>query len=334
MKTASDCTRRNFIKTSAAAGGTLLLSGILPDQEARAATTTQPTTKPQADTLLKGICDIHVHAAPDTRPRSISELSFVREAKEAGYRAVMFKSNDWSCHDRAYIIREAVPDFECFGSLIMNQVHGGTINVHAAEQAIKTTGNYCRCIWMPTMAAAYHHQCDKRQGKGIPVLADNGTVLPDVIRVMEICAEADIIFASGHCSPEESIILAKKAQEVGVKKFVVTHANSHIWKMTHDQIKRSLDYGAFIEYSYITNVWGPGTGIPQYEPLSDAEFVAFARIAPKQSIITTDLGQVNMPHPLEGMRKCLAALQKGGITQQEIDLMVRTNPAKLVGLDT
>lgn len=45
---------------------------------------------------------------------------------------------------------------------------------------------------------------------------------------MEICAEANIIFATGHSSPEESLIPAKKAQEIGVKKFVVTHANSSI----------------------------------------------------------------------------------------------------------
>jgi predicted metal-dependent phosphotriesterase family hydrolase len=157
-------------------------------------------------------------------------------------------------------------------------------------------------------------------------------VLSEVVRVMEICAEANIIFATGYSSPEESITLARKAREVGVRKCVVTHANSGIWKMTHDQIKRCIDLGAWMEYSYITNLWGPGTGLPDFERMSDKEFADFARIAPQRSIITTDLGQVGMPHPVDGMRRCILALLENGLAQKQVDFMVRSNPAQLVGL--
>lgn len=285
------------------------------------------------DDMLKGVSDIHVHAAPDVKARAIDELSFAHEAQKAGYRSVMFKSNEWSCHDRVYLIRQALPDFACFGSLCMNRTHGDSVNVYAAEMAVKTTGNFCKCIWMPTQAAAYQHAHDKLPGKGIPVLSDTGKVLPEVIRVMELCAEADIIFATGHSSPEESLVLAQQAKEVGVGKFVVTHANSHIWKMTRAQIMRVAEFGGFIEYSYITNLWGPGTGVPMNERMSDDEFVAYASIVPERSFITTDLGQVDMPHPLDGMRMCISALLRGGVSRNNIDLMVRTNPAMLVGLD-
>lgn len=158
----------------------------------------------------------------------------------------------------------------------------------------------------------------------------NGRVLSEVVRVMEICEEANIIFATGHSSPEESIVLARKAREIGVKKCVVTHANSGIWEMTHDQIKRCIDLGAWVEYSYITNLWGPGTGLPDFERMSNREFADFARIAPERSIITTDLGQVGMPHPVDGMRCCILALLENGLSQQQVDFMVRTNPAQLV----
>lgn len=76
------------------------------------------------------------------------------------------------------------------------------------------------------------------------MLDDNGKVLPEVVRVMEICAEVDIIFATGHSSPEESIVMARKAKDVGLRKFVVTHANSGIWRMTYDQIKQCIELGA------------------------------------------------------------------------------------------
>ena len=128
--------------------------------------------------------------------------------------------------------------------------------------------------------------------------------------------------------------MARKAREVGVKKFVVTHANSGIWKMTHDQIKRCIDLGAWVEYSYITNLWGPGTGLPDFERMSDDEFATFSHIAPERSIITTDLGQVGMLHPVAGMRRCILALLENGLSQQQVDFMTRTNPSYLVGLST
>ena len=68
--------------------------------------------------------------------------------------------------------------------------------------------------------------------------------------------------------------------------------------------------------------------------MSDSEFADFARIAPEHSIITTDLGQVGMPHPVEGMRRCILALLENRLSQQQVDFMVRTNPAHLVSLST
>lgn len=287
-----------------------------------------------ANDILKGVSDIHVHAAPDSKTRLIGELSFSCDAHAAGYRAIMYKSNDFSCHDRAYLIQQELPGFGVFGSLCMNKVHGDKVNPIAAEKAVNTTGKLCRCIWMPTQDAVYQYRTRsiKGQGEGIPVLSDSGSVLPEVARVMEICAEADIIFATGHSSPQECIVLARKAREVGVKKCVITHANSGIWTLTHDQIKQCIDLGAFIEYCYITNLRGPGTGLPDFEKMSDEQFTAFARINPERSFITTDLGQVGMTHPIEGMKICILALLSNGMSQKEVDMLVRSNPAELVGL--
>ena len=69
------------------------------------------------------------------------------------------------------------------------------------------------------------------------------------------------------------------------------------------------------------------------ERMSDDEFVAYAKIIPERSFITTDLGQVDMPHPLEGMRMCVRALLGGGVPQKDIDMMIRTNPVMLMGLE-
>lgn len=135
--------RRNFIKTLGIAGGAMLLNSSVGAPAVGAADSRKNSA---SDPLLAGVCDIHIHCLPDTRPRCIDEFTLAEQAKQAGYRAVMYKSNDWSCHDRAFLIRQALPDFEVFGSLCMNRVHGDKVNVFAAEQALKTSGGLCRCI--------------------------------------------------------------------------------------------------------------------------------------------------------------------------------------------
>ena len=328
MEKGNDISRRTFLKNSALAGGSLLLSGILPISASEIL-----EKRDDADELLKGVCDIHLHATPDSRERSVDAWHFAHDARRAGYRAVMFKSNDFSCHDRAYLIRQGLPEMEIFGSLCMNRVHGDKVNVFAAEKAVVTSGGLCRCIWMPTLDAVYHYHCEGRKEPGIPVLDDKGKVLPEVVQVMEICAKAGIIFATGHCSPEESVVLARKAREVGVERFVVTHANSHFWKMTPEQIRLCVDLGAYIEYCYLPCLWGEGTEMPQYERQSIEEFVRFIRIAPEQSFISTDLGQAVMPHPITGMRDCISRLLEAGISHHDMDILVRTNPSYLIGLN-
>ena len=208
MNTDNKISRRDFIKTSVVTGGALLASTAIPGQAMNLLQKQKDNTKFATDELLKGVCDIHLHCRPDSRERSVDEYGFMKDTMAAGYHAVMFKSNDFSCHDRAYIIRQALPGAECFGSFCMNRVHGDKVNVFTAQKAVETSGGLCRCIWMPTLDAAYQYQHEGRKEKGIPVLDDNGQVLPEVVKVMEICAEADIIFATGHSSPEESITLS------------------------------------------------------------------------------------------------------------------------------
>lgn len=323
--------RRAFLKTAGIAGGAAVLSQFISGQVVHAGTVPEHQGSP--DPLLDGVCDLHIHAAPDIKARTVNELELSRRAQAVGYKAVLFKSNVWPSHDRAYLVQEALPDFGCFGSLVMNPAFGERVNVYAAQQALKTSGNLCRCIWMPTQNAVYPPTAEAgHTGQTIPVADINGQVLPEVVRVMELCAEADIIFATGHSSPEESLAMARLAKEIGVQKFVITHANSRIWKLTHDQIRRAVDLGAWIEYCYLPRLWGPDTGLPNMERQSDREFADYVRLTPERSFVSTDLGSAGMPEPIEGMRQCIEEMIASGISQQLIDFQIRMNPIELLGL--
>lgn len=140
MKNKQDLSRREFICNSMMAGGAMLLSRVLPSQAQASLFPIAENSDPfETDDLLQGVSDIHLHAAPDSKARLGNELEFARAAHKVGYKSLLFKSNDFSCHDRAYLIRQELLDFEVFGSLCMNRVHGDKVNVFAAEKAIATT---------------------------------------------------------------------------------------------------------------------------------------------------------------------------------------------------
>ena len=100
-----------------------------------------------------------------------------------------------------------------------------------------------------------------------------------------------------------------------MKRIVVTHANSSIWTMTPDQIRRCIDFGAYIEYCYLPCLWGEGTKMPQYQRQGIEEFASFVRIDPNRSLVSTDLGQAVLPHPIEGTRVCILKLQSAGVSK-------------------
>lgn len=200
--------------------------------------------------------------------------------------------------------------------------------------ATQVTGHYCRCIWMPTYQSAFDQK--SKGGVGVPVLDEQGNVLPEVIKVMELCADADIIFATGHSSPDECVVLTAKAKEVGVKKTVVTHASQAPWKLTMEQARICIDNGAYLEHCVLPYFKGPHAVVPGYrnqQQVPMEEFAAYIALAPDRQYISTDLGQALNPNPIDGMRTFITGLRKVGVKEDVLTLVSKTVPARLLGLD-
>ena len=60
---------------------------------------------------------------------------------------------------------------------------------------------------------------------------------------------------------------------------------------------------------------------------------AIRAVGAEHCVMSTDLGQAFNPTPAEGMRMMIAYMLRCGITEKEMELMVKVNPAKLLGLD-
>lgn len=312
---------------AAAVTGALAVSGHLLKGGAEAAT-------PPVDKDLDGVIEMHVHADPDVRARCIDQLTLTRQCRQNGYRGIMYKCHDFITNDIAYLLRATVPGIEVFGGIALNRNYGDKVNVQAAKMATQVTGRYCRCVWMPTYQSAFDMR--KKGGVGVPVLDGQGHVLPEVVKVMELCADADIIFATGHSSPEECVVLTAKAKEVGVGKTVVTHASQAPWNLSMDQARACIDNGAYLEHCVLPYFKGSHAVIPGYRNQAQVTMEAFAAyiaLAPERQYISTDLGQALNPNPIDGMRTFITGLRKVGVKDDVLDALSRKTPAMLLGLD-
>jgi predicted metal-dependent TIM-barrel fold hydrolase len=85
------------------------------------------------------------------------------------------------------------------------------------------------------------------------------------------------------------------------------------------------DQGVVIEHSYALVLSG--------ELKKEYLVEMIRRVGAERTTIGSDLGQKGNPYPVEGLKSCIRDLLDLGIKDEEIDLVLRKNPAKLIGLD-
>jgi hypothetical protein len=277
-----------------------------------------------AAAVLAGSIDIHVHQLPDDRPRSIDAIDVARLAAERKMRGLVLKNHYESTAGIAYLVRKLVPGVEVFGGIDLNLTVGG-INPAAVEHMTKVTGGFGRFVWMPTFDAENQVRTSKENRPYVSVSKD-GALLPAVQQVLALVAKHQLVLATGHSSPTESLLMLREARRLGVQRMVVTHAMFTPVFMTLDQMREAAKLGALIEFA------GGNASAPDAPARLDQFADAIRKIGPEFCILSSDLGQPNNPLPPDGFGAFLAAMRARGFSAQEIDRMARQNPARLLGL--
>ena len=264
-----------------------------------------------ASAQLDGMIDLHVHAAPDSDPRSVDAFETARLARRYGMRGLLFKNHYTHTASLAYLVSQAVPGIEVYGGITLNRPVGG-INPPAVRFMAETTGGLGRVVWMPTRDTAQ-----------VPVARD-GALLPEVLEVLDVMAQHDLALATGHLRPEESLLLIGEARARGVERIIVTHPFSPSVSMTPQAQREAARMGAVLEYP-ISLALG-----------DDERFARFVEqlreVGPQNVALSTDLGQPGRPVHADGLNFTLERLRQAGFTQAEIDVMTQRNPARLLGL--
>ena len=277
-----------------------------------------------ADRLLEGAMDIHVHCAPDPRvERRGSALEFAEQARDMGMLGMVFKSHEYPTHPVAYTAGQAVPGVTLLGGVSLDVEVGG-LNPTAVESTAKVGG---RVVWMPTFSARADRQLKGLDG-GIYLLDGQGKLVPEMYPILELIKSHDMVLATGHISTKESMVLVSEARSLGISRIVITHGTtmSYMTGMTLEDMKTLAEMGAYIEHC--AHVMMPLT-----RRMAPSDLVAtIMAIGPQNCIFSTDFGQDYHPTPAEGLRMGIATLLQAGMEEVEVGMMVKDNPCRLLGL--
>jgi hypothetical protein len=282
---------------------------------------------------MNGAIDIHVHHGPESvQERRQSALETACSARDLGMRAIVLKNHEYNSVPLAKLVSELVPEVQTFGGLTLDNDTGG-LNPAAALVAARMGA---KIIWMPTLTSANTKEVFEGltglelHGEEIDILDANGKLKAEVKEILQILKEYDVALASGHVTPKETFTLVEEAQRIGLTRIVVTHPLQQplfATLFTMDELKQLAKSGVYIEHCF----WGCmppiGTTIPK--TLVDAT----NELGAENCIMSTDFGMEYYPSAPEGLRLFVATMLKKGLTEQQVELMVKTNPARLLGLD-
>ena len=278
------------------------------------------------DISLKGAVDIHVHMAPDSAPRAIDADDVARQARAAGMRAVVLKNHWEDTAALAYMVRKMVPGVEVFGGITQDLAVGG-INIEALAHMADMKGGYGRIVWLPTFDAQ-----NQVKDKGPEVkVSQNGKLLPSVLALLDyIATRKQLALETGHVSAEEALMVIKEARARGIAHVVATHGMAGPTNLSVAQSQEAARMGAYIEFVY-------GGTLEPGSKLTVAKYAEWIRaVGPAHCIISSDLGGARpypRPMPTAGLLEFMNALHRLGLSVADINLMVKTNPARILGLE-
>ncbi|WP_130870187.1 DUF6282 family protein [Intestinimonas massiliensis (ex Afouda et al. 2020)] len=286
--------------------------------------------------ILKGIIDLHVHAGPSVANRAVDAADMLKEAIVAGYRGFLVKDHYFPSCMGVKMVQEHcdAQGVEIYSSMALNNSMG-LFNALALDAAINMGA---KIIYFPTVSSKNHidHHKGNFVGAGkmsvpeVPVVYvdENGVMDPAAVECLKIIAEKDVILGTGHGTAWEIDHLVEKAVELGVKRILVNHPHFHIGA-TYEQMTKWAKMGAFIELNVCVFTSGSKLGTVDDQVIADM----LKAVPLSNMILDSDMGQKGNGSPVEGMYRFIRLLMdKFGLSEADINLIAKENPAKLLGL--
>jgi len=288
---------------------------------------------------LEGAYDLQIHVGPDVIARRIDDIDCAKEFLARGLKGFVLKSHYIQTGERAQVVTKAVPGSRVFGAITLNHSVGG-LNPVAIELAGRTG---CKIVWMPTVDAE-NETAGRLDGghaklpfwakiqrelaaEGISpppltVVDGNGRLNDQARRCLERIGKHNMILATGHLGRTEIFALVREANEMGLKKVLVTHAEFPSQSLTGEEQKQLVDMGAYIEHCFTTTY----TNKAPWE----TAFANIRKSGVSRTVISTDLGQTINPPVAEGFAMFAQRLLDAGFSVDDVRTMAVDNPKTLL----
>jgi predicted metal-dependent TIM-barrel fold hydrolase len=144
--------------------------------------------------------------------------------------------------------------------------------------------------------------------------------------ILDIISDYDAVLETSHLDVSESKVLVEEARKKDIK-IVVTHVGFITSSLSLEEQRWMAQRVALLELCY-------SSLSPAWRSISIDEVVNIvSKVGPEHYILASDLGQVHNPSPAEGLRIYIMMLLERGITPDEIEIMVKDNPERLLGLN-
>lgn len=297
------------------------------------------------DPALTNAIDLHAHLDPDISGggqavRAMDILDDTRMAKARGMRGLVYKTHmDISSAASAYIARKDTPGVEVFARYSMNLPSGG-LNPASVVQFASIKGGWGRIVEFPTRDVRLPAKENRpwvmpwldlfpNAPKNVPTVRD-GELVPEAKAIIALVAKlktqgsnGTMVIATGHATPDEHVIIAREARRMNVPT-LITHPGDNVSEAQFMELKKM---GAYIEVN--CDFYQEGD--------NPDEKVGFAlkqikRLGAESIIMGTDCGQIDNPFPADCIALGAQALRANGITDRQLDVMFKENPAKILGL--
>jgi predicted TIM-barrel fold metal-dependent hydrolase len=144
---------------------------------------------------------------------------------------------------------------------------------------------------------------------------------------LEIIKENDMVLGTGHISVEEIYAVTARARQMGVKVTITHPLNTFFGSsLTQAQQKELVAMGAYLEQTFVTC-------LPDLGGMNPKLIVEHIKaVGEEHCILSTDFGQPSNPSPPEGFRMMVAYMLESGLSEKELQVLIKDNPSKLLGL--
>jgi hypothetical protein len=250
-------------------------------------------------------------------------------------RGLVFKSHGESTAILAYHLGLEMPDMTLMGGIVLNRTIGG-INLAAVERLASIKGHPGRVVWMPTEDSEAQVKLTAKLNPGRPpkqsvAVSKNGQLLPEVKEVIGFIGRNGLTLATGHLGAEDALLVLREGQAQGLKHMIATHPMDFGGVMTLDQMEQAAKTGAILEFDFRHLVEAGGAEVIRklgVEHCFVSEFWTYELPGPPSAEPYKPIEYAG----LERVGRFVEQMHAKGFTDQELDTMVKTNPAKLLGL--